>query len=219
MKLVFLGIPGAGKGTQAARMADGFGLRHASTGQIFREAVRERSEVGKAVAEFLDSGRLVPDELTSRVVKELVLERYGDYILDGYPRTVPQAQALSDMLKEREEKLDGVIHFDVPQGVAMERLSGRLVCEGCGANYHRVFMPPRREGVCDECAGRLVTRSDSTPEAVRKRLSEYGSKTLPLVPYYRDSGVLHVVDASAEPDEVSRRTKQILAELRNERGD
>jgi len=216
VKLVFLGAPGAGKGTQASMMADKFGLQHASTGQMFREAVREGSEVGKAVAEYLDSGRLVPDELTSRVVKELVLERFRDYILDGYPRTIPQAEALSAMLQERGEKLDAVIFFDVEQKVAVERLSGRLVCEGCGANYHRLFMPPRREGICDRCGGRLVIRSDSTPEAVQSRLDEYQEKTRPLLPYYQKQGILRVVDASGSPSEVARSTERILAELQEE---
>jgi len=220
VKLVFLGAPGAGKGTQASRMASRFGLKHASTGQMFREAVRQGSEVGKAVAEYLDSGRLVPDQLTSRVVKELVLERFRDYILDGYPRTIPQAQALSAMLQERGEKLDAVIFFDVEQKVAMERLSGRLVCERCGANYHRLFMPPRRDGICDECGGRLVTRSDSTPGAVQSRLDEYHEKTRPLLPYYRERGILRVVDASGSPPEVARSTERILAELQErEQGD
>jgi len=217
VRLIFAGMPGAGKGTQAARMAKELHLAHASTGQIFREAARDGTQLGKEVAAYLDSGRLVPDELTSQVVKELVLDRFERYILDGYPRTVPQAETLGRMLEARNEALDAVLYFDLERELAIERLTGRLVCESCGANYHRTFMPPKRQGLCDKCGGRLVRRSDSSPEAVAKRLDEYDKKTQPLVAYYRRMGLLKTIDASGTPEEVGRRAREAIAFLGGER--
>ena len=213
MKFVFLGPPGAGKGTQATRMAEQFDLEHASTGDIFRAAVAEESELGQTVQSYLDGGKLVPDELTSRVVEEMVLERHDDFILDGFPRTVRQAELLDEMLDERDEDLDGVLYFELSEEDAIERLTGRLVCSGCGKNYHRTFMPPEKEGVCDECGGELHSRSDSSEEIVRKRLEEYDRKTRPLVPYYEERGLLETVDASADPDTVSQLTRETIKKL------
>lgn len=213
VKLVFLGMPGAGKGTQAAIMADELELKHASTGDIFREAVREESRLGRKVKEYLDGGRLVPDELTSRVVGEVVLSRFDSYVLDGYPRTLQQARDLTRMLDEQDQSLDAVIHFDLGEREAVERLTGRLVCRECGKNYHRKFMPPQREGVCDQCGGELASRSDSTLETVTRRLDEYKKKTAPLVPYYQERGLLRAVDASPPPEQVSEETRQILTSL------
>ena len=217
LKLVFLGPPGAGKGTQADRMAKQFGLLHASTGGVFRAAVAADSELGRAVRASLDAGRLVPDELTSRVVREMVLEKSEGYILDGYPRTLPQADALGQMLGERGEALDGVMHFELDEPEAIRRLTGRLVCERCGANYHRLLMPPRRDALCDRCDGKLVVRSDSSEAVVRKRLDEYRLKSLPLVAYYRERGLLRCVDASEDPESVSRKTRAILSALDSRR--
>ncbi len=211
MKLVFLGPPGAGKGTQAERLGGQFGLVHASTGDIFRQAVAERSELGKTVKDYLDGGRLVPDAVTSRVVGEMVLARTDDYILDGYPRTLQQARDLDGMLRERGERLDAVLYFHIGDEEAVRRLTGRLVCTGCGANYHRQFMPPRVEGACDKCGGALAVRSDSAENVVRKRLREYHVKTRPLVEFYRERGLIEQVDASAPPDEVARRTEAVLS--------
>lgn len=213
MKLVFLGKPGAGKGTQADRMSDEWELMHASTGDIFREAVSQGTEIGKKVKEYMDQGLLVPDELTCRVVEEMVVDRQDDYVLDGFPRTVPQAEVLEDMLHERDQELDGVICFEIGDEVATERLTGRLVCDSCGQNYHKSFMPPEQEGVCDECGGDLKTRSDSTEEAVEKRMEEYRDKTQPLIDYYRKRELLWRVDASLSPDEVSERTRRVLSEI------
>ena len=211
MKLVFLGPPGAGKGTQAVRLAERFGVVHASTGQIFRQAVAEESELGRSVKDYLDGGKLVPDALTSRVVGEMVLDRTEDYILDGYPRTLQQAQDLDDMLRERGDRLDAVVHFFIGDEEAVRRLTGRLVCTKCGANYHREFMPPRVEGVCDKCGGALAVRSDSAEDVVRERLREYHLKTQPLVEFYRERGLIEQVDASASPDQVTRRTEAVLS--------
>ena len=213
MKLVFLGPPGAGKGTQASRLSKELNLEHASTGDIFRAAVAEDSELGRTVKSYLDGGKLVPDELTSRVVEEMVLERFEDFILDGFPRTLPQAELLDEMLHRRNEELDAVLYFELGEEDAIKRLEGRLVCPECGKNYHRKFMPPEEEGICDACGSSLKVRSDSSENIVRKRLEEYNEKTRPLVPYYREKGLLKVIDASAEPDTVCERTKQRISEL------
>jgi len=212
LRLVFLGPPGAGKGTQASRIAEALGLEHASTGNMFRRAVAEGSELGRKVRGYLDTGRLVPDELTSRVVEELVLDRSDGYILDGYPRTLPQAEALDRMLQERGEALNAVVYFELDEATAIERLTGRLVCASCGENYHRTFMPPRRPGICDACGGNLVARSDSSEETVRKRLGEYNEKTRPLVPYYERRGLLRRVDGSQPPDRVTQTVRAVLAD-------
>ena len=210
MKLVFLGPPGAGKGTQAQKMAEEFSVKHASTGDIFRQAVGAGSDLGRTVKSILDSGRLVPDEITSRVVKEMIAERFDSYILDGYPRTVGQAEDLEAMLRERGEALDAVLYYELDEESAVRRLTGRLVCEQCGRNYHRDFMPPKSENVCDECGGPLTVRSDSSEDVVRKRLREYEEKTAPLVPYYRERGLLKVIDAGQDPESVSRHTRAML---------
>lgn len=213
MKLVFLGPPGAGKGTQAVTMAREFGLEHASTGNIFRAAVSAGTPLGKTVKSCLDGGKLVPDEMTSRVVREMVIERFDRYILDGYPRTVGQAEDLDAMLSERTEALDGVVCFELDDEEAVRRLMGRLVCKACGANFHRRFMPPAVAGVCDKCGGRLIVRSDSAEEIVRKRLAEYAAKTSPLVPYYDKRGLLKTVDAAQEPQKVAEDTRAVLKAL------
>jgi adenylate kinase len=213
LRLVFLGPPGAGKGTQAARLAEGLGLRHASTGDIFRQAAAEGSELGLMVKDYLDSGRLVPDEATSRVVEEMVVSRTDDYILDGYPRTLQQARDLEDMLRRRDQELDGVICFVLDDAEAVRRLTGRLVCQQCGRNYHREFMPPREPGVCDACGGPVAVRSDSSEEVVRRRLAEYHEKTEPLVGFYEERGLVERLDAAPPPDEVTRRAREVLAGL------
>lgn len=215
MKLVFLGPPGAGKGTQASRLSDKMGLEHASTGDIFRAAVAEESELGQTVKSYLDGGKLVPDELTSRVVDEMVLARYEDFILDGFPRTIPQAELLDEMLEKRNQSLDAVIYFELGADEAVVRLTGRLVCKECGENYHKKFMPPEKDGVCDECGLELKVRSDSSEEVVRERLKEYEEKTQPLVPFYEERDLLHRVDASVSPDAVTDQTREVINGLGN----
>ena len=213
MKLVFLGPPGAGKGTQASRIAAEMAVEHASTGNIFRQAVAQGTALGKEVKSCLDAGKLVPDELTSRVVKEMVLDRSESFILDGYPRTIPQAEALQDMLAEGGEQLDAVLYYHLDEDEAVRRLTGRLVCKKCGENFHRDLMPPKRKGVCDRCGGELMVRSDSSEDIVRKRMAEYDEKTRPLVEYYEGRGLLHTVDASREPDAVTEATRKVLKGL------
>lgn len=211
MKVVFLGAPGAGKGTQAAVMADRFDARHSSTGDIFRAALSDGSELGNTVKGYLDNGLLVPDELTSRVVEERVVDVTDSYILDGYPRTVTQAEHLDAMLNKRGQGLDCVIYFELPDEEAVVRLTGRRVCSQCGQNFHVKFMPPAEEGVCDKCGGELKIRSDSAEDVVRKRLVEYHEKTQPLVAYYEERELLRRVDATATPDEVGEATAEILS--------
>jgi len=213
VKLVFLGPPGAGKGTQAARMAQEFGLRHASTGDIFRAAIAAGTELGRRVEGYINSGSLVPDELTSRVVGQMVVSTCEDYILDGYPRTIQQATDLDGMLEARGESLDGVVYFRLEDELAIRRLTGRLVCRRCGANYHVEFMPPAREGICDRCGGELAARADSAEDVVRARLEEYHQKTRPVIEFYRPRGLLREVDASAPPDDVSAATRALLRAL------
>jgi len=210
VRVVFLGVPGAGKGTQAVRMAGRFGVRHVSTGDMFRQAASEGSALGRAVKGYLDAGKLVPDDLTSELVEEMVVGRMEAYILDGYPRTLRQAEDLDQMLGRRGQKLDAVVYFRLEDGEAVKRLTGRLVCSSCGHNYHRDYMPPRREGRCDDCSGPLKARNDSSAGVVTKRLAEYREKTKPLVAFYRARGLVEEVDASASPEEVARRTEDVL---------
>lgn len=214
MKLVFLGPPGAGKGTQASRLSDELELEHASTGDIFRSAVAEESELGLTVKSYLDGGKLVPDELTSRVVDEMVLARHEDFILDGFPRTITQAEMLDGMLDKRNQELDAVVYFELAAENAIERLTGRLVCSGCGRNYHKKFMPPTENGVCDDCGETLNVRSDSSEDVVRQRLEEYEEKTQPLVPFYSERGLLKTVDASDSPDAVTEKTRDVIAGIK-----
>jgi len=215
VKLVFLGPPGAGKGTQAQRMSDAFGWKHASTGDIFRQAVSEGSELGQSVRQFLDTGRLVPDELTSQVVEQGVIDRYDDFILDGYPRTLRQGEDLRDMLTRRDAALDAVLYFRLDDKSSVQRLRGRLVCQQCGANYHRDLMPPAADGVCDGCGGRLSVRSDTSEKIVRERLREYHEKTQPLLAHYEKRGLLREVDASVAADSVSEATRRVLLGVRS----
>jgi adenylate kinase len=213
MKLVFLGPPGAGKGTQAVRVAQKLEIFHASTGDIFRTAVKSGSELGKTVQAFLDAGTLVPDAVTCRVVEREVLAKRSDYVLDGFPRTLVQAELLSEALEKREESLDAVVFYELGDEQAIKRLTGRLVCRKCGWNYHRETMPPKEEGVCDECGGELYVRSDSTREAVEARLAEYHEKTEPLVSFYERQGLLRRIDASKSFEAVSSKTLELIGSL------
>jgi adenylate kinase len=213
VRLVFLGAPGAGKGTQAAILAGEFGAVHASTGDIFRQAISQGTELGSKVRDYLDGGKLVPDELTSAVVEQEVIEKEDSYVLDGYPRTLQQAEDLEQMLSKRGLGLDGVVYFELSDEDAVKRLTGRMVCSQCKRNYHRDFMPPQKQGVCDDCGGELKVRSDSAEDVVRKRLAEYHEKTRPLVDFYESRGLLQRVDASPAPQDVTKATEQILGGL------
>ena len=199
MKLIFLGPPGAGKGTLAARAVDIVKVPHISTGNMFRAAIAAASPLGRKVKEILDSGRLVDDETTTALVRERLAEadaRDG-YILDGFPRTIPQAEALAAF-----SAVDRVLNFDIPDDGVLQRLGGRRTCRQCGYNFHMVFDPPRAEGVCDHCGGEVYTRDDDKPEAVAKRLEVYRAQTAPLIGFYRERGLLSDVDARPAVDRV-----------------
>jgi adenylate kinase len=196
-------------------MANRFGLRHASTGDIFRAALSDGSELGHAVKGYLDAGLLVPDELTSRVVEQRVVDACEGYILDGYPRTLAQAEHLDAMLARRRQGLDSVVYFDLPDEEAVARLTGRRTCSSCGANFHVEFMPPKTDGVCDKCGGALQIRSDSAEDIVRRRLAEYHEKTKPLVAFYEERDLIEHVSALPGPDEVGEATAAVLSRVRN----
>jgi len=206
MKLVLLGPPGAGKGTQATRIKERHGLAHLSTGDMLREAVAAGTEVGRQAKAIMDAGKLVPDEVMNRLVAERITrpDCAQGFILDGFPRTIAQAEALDRLLAERGEKLDAVIEVAVDDDALIDRISGRFTCASCGAGYHDRHMPTRAEGVCDECGGTEFTRRpDDNAKTVRARLQAYHDQTAPLLPYYRDKGLLATVDGMAEIDEVT----------------
>ena len=206
MNLVLLGPPGAGKGTQAERLRTRYGLAHLSTGEMLREAVAAGSEVGRQAKAIMDQGRLVPDEVINRLVAERIAQPdcANGFVLDGYPRTRAQAEALDALLAERGAGLDAVIEFEVEDEALVERISGRFACARCGAGYHDRFKPTEVQGVCDVCGGtEFVRRPDDNAETVRARLEAYHQQTAPLLPYYRARGLLLPVDGMAEIDQVT----------------
>ncbi|MCR5236588.1 MAG: adenylate kinase [Lachnospiraceae bacterium] len=212
MKIVMLGAPGAGKGTQAEKLASKYGLPHVSTGDIFRKNIKEGTELGKEAKGYMDAGALVPDELTVRLLLDRVSNDDCDlgYILDGFPRTIPQAEALDRELAKLEEKIDFAINVEVPDDNIIERMSGRRACLKCGATYHLQYIPPKKEGICDECGSELVIRDDDKPETVKNRLATYHEQTQPLVDYYKKQGVYHEVDGTKDVDSVFDSIRDIL---------
>ncbi|MCS6998476.1 MAG: adenylate kinase [Aquificaceae bacterium] len=209
MIVVFLGPPGSGKGTQAKGLSRQLGLVHISTGDLLREAVRKGTELGKRAREYMERGELVPDSLMIALIEE-VMPQEGGFILDGFPRTVMQALALEEMLKKHGKELDKVVLFELPEGVVVDRLSGRLTCQGCGAVYHVKYNPPKEEGICDLCGSKLVQREDDKEEVVRRRYKVYKEQTQPLVEFYRGRNILTSLDAGQSLEEVSRRLLEVL---------
>lgn len=213
MYVVFLGAPGAGKGTQASVLAEKLGLAHISTGDVLRDAVRRETELGKQAKGYMERGELVPDAL----VVDLVVDRLSQEdaargaVLDGFPRNVPQARALDDALKARGAAVDIAVYLRVPEPVLIARLAGRWECSICRAPYHELTNPPRRAGVCDQCGGPLTQRADDRPETVKRRLQVYFEQTAPLLDYYRERGVLAEVDGERPIPEVA---EQVLAVVR-----
>ncbi len=204
MKIIMLGAPGAGKGTQAKKIAEKYQIPHISTGDIFRANIKNGTELGKKAKTYMDQGLLVPDEL----VVDLVVDRVGQedctkgYVLDGFPRTIPQAEALDKALAELGQKMDFAVDVEVPDENIINRMSGRRACVGCGATYHLVYAPTKMENVCDNCGGELVLRDDDKPETVKKRLDVYHEQTQPLIEYYTNSGILKTVDGTADIGDV-----------------
>jgi adenylate kinase len=218
LNLVLLGPPGSGKGTQGERLQEDFRLPYYATGDILRTAVKEGTEIGKKAKEYMDAGDLVPDEVIIGVIAERVEgEEAGDgFILDGFPRTTPQAEALDEEMKKLERELTAAILIDVPEQEVVRRLGGRRTCEDNGHVFHVDFGPPEKEGICDVCGGKLVIRDDDKPDVIRHRLAQYKEKTSPLIDYYEQQGILHKVDGSSPPNEVEERIHGLLATLKRE---
>jgi len=212
MNIVFLGPPGAGKGTQAKRITERYGIPQISTGDMFREHLSKGTELGKKAKEYMDKGQLVPDEIVLGMVEERLKQPDCEkgFILDGFPRTVPQAEALDEMLAKWGKKIDYAIAIEVPDEELVKRLTGRRTCKNCGMMYHVIFKPPKVEGKCDACGGELYQRADDNEETVRNRLKVYHESTAPLIDYYERKGVLHRVDGMGSIDEIFERIVKIL---------
>lgn len=214
MKIVMLGAPGAGKGTQAKLLAEELSIPHISTGDIFRMNVKEGTDLGKEAKGYMDKGQLVPDSLTIR----LVIDRLGKedcakgYILDGFPRTIPQAESLDEELNKLGDKLDFAVDVEVPDENITKRMAGRRACTSCGATYHMEFHPPKKEGVCDACQGELILREDDKPETVEKRLAVYHEQTQPLISYYEKQDILVTADGTKQVEEVFQDILKLVGE-------
>ena len=214
MKIIMLGAPGAGKGTQAKKIAAKYGIPHISTGDIFRANIKNGTELGKKAKTYMDQGLLVPDEL----VVDLVVDRVNQedckngYVLDGFPRTIPQAEALDKALEAQGQKMDYAIDVDVPDENIIRRMGGRRACVGCGATYHLVYAAPKKENICDVCGKELILRDDDKPETVEKRLNVYHDQTQPLIEYYTNAGILKTVDGTVDMEDVFAAIVSILGE-------
>ncbi len=213
MRLVFLGAPGVGKGTQAEMVAAKYGIPKISTGDLLRAAVVQQTPLGKEAKQFMDRGDLVPDSVVIGLVEEKISEPEcaKGFILDGFPRTVPQADALAELLARKGVSLDRVVYFVIPREEVITRLSGRRSCSKCQAVYHVVFVPPKQEGICDECGGALVQRADDRKETVESRLNVYEEQTSPLIDYYRGKKMLAELDGSGSVEDVQERLLALLA--------
>lgn len=212
MKIIMLGAPGAGKGTQAKKIAAQYSIPHISTGDIFRANIKNNTELGQKAKTYMDKGELVPDSL----VVDLIMDRFKEadcangYVLDGFPRTIPQAEALDNALKANGEKVDFAINVEVPDENIINRMSGRRACVGCGATYHIKYNPTKVEGVCDAYGEKLILRDDDKPETVKNRLSVYHEQTQPLIDYYNKAGVLAEVDGTKDMEDVFKDIVNIL---------
>ena len=212
MKIIMLGAPGAGKGTQAKMIADKYGVPHISTGDIFRANIKNGTELGMEAKKYMDQGLLVPDELTVRILLDRVAQDdcKNGYVLDGFPRTIPQAEVLDSELTKLGDHIDYAINVDVPDENIVKRMSGRRACLTCGATYHIEHVPPKKEGICDVCGSELVLRDDDKPETVKNRLNVYHEQTQPLIDFYTEKGVLKTVDGTVLMEEVFAAITAIL---------
>ena len=213
--IVLLGGPGAGKGTQAERLAGNLGIPQVSTGDLFREHLKKETELGLEARQYMDRGELVPDEVTVSMVRERLSrpDAARGAILDGFPRNIAQAEALEALLGDLGARLDAVFYIEVPKDVLLKRLSGRWTCRSCGAMYHEIFNPPEQSGVCDRCGGELYQRPDDTPETQRHRIEVYFEQTAPLIDYYRDRGGLVEVDGRQGIEEIQADLLDLIKEL------
>lgn len=214
MKIVMLGAPGAGKGTQAIKIADKYDIPHISTGDIFRANIKGGTELGQKAKSYIDKGELVPDEVTIGMLLDRIAQDdcKNGYVLDGFPRTIPQAESLTEALKSQDDKIDFALNIDVPDEAIIERMSGRRACPKCGATYHIVYAAPKAENICDKCGTELIIRSDDKPETVKDRLNVYHQQTEPLIAYYKAAGVLREVDGTQELPKVFEDVVAILSE-------
>lgn len=222
MNLVILGLPGAGKGTQAEKIVEAQPIPHISTGDIFRDAIQNKTPLGVEAKGYIDNGDLVPDEVTDNIVKERLAQpdTKNGFLLDGYPRTLEQAEKLDEILSGLNRKLDGVIQIDVPQGDLMERLTARYICKHCGASYHKLFNPTTVPGICDHCWGHeFYQRDDDKPETVKERLAVNVKESAPIVEYYRKHHLLHTIESNnaRTPDQVFLDVLRILEALRKQK--
>jgi adenylate kinase len=212
MKIIMLGAPGAGKGTQAKMIAERYGIPHVSTGDIFRANIKNGTELGKKAKTYMDAGQLVPDSLTVDLLIDRISQEdcANGYVLDGFPRTIPQAQCLEEALAARKESVDYAIDVEVPDSNIVKRMGGRRACVTCGATYHVEHIPPKTEGICDKCGSELILRDDDKPETVQNRLKVYHEQTQPLIDFYNGKGVLKEVDGTQDMKKVFEDIVKIL---------
>lgn len=212
MKIIMLGAPGAGKGTQAKMIADKYKIPHVSTGDIFRMNIKNGTELGMEAKKYMDQGLLVPDELTVRILLDRVAKEdcKDGYVLDGFPRTIPQAEVLEDALNKLGDQIDYAINVEVPDENIIRRMGGRRACLSCGATYHIEHVPPKKEGICDQCGQPLVLRDDDKPETVKNRLRVYQEQTQPLIDFYTKRNVLKSVDGTQDMQDVFQAIVKIL---------
>lgn len=213
MNLFLLGLPGAGKGTQAARIAKEYNIPHISTGDMFREAMKNETQLGLEAKKYMDAGELVPDEVTNGIVKERLEEddAKDGFLLDGFPRTINQAEALDQMLSESNRSLDHALYINVDKSILMERLTGRFICSNCGATYHKINKLPEKEGVCDVCGStEFYQRDDDKPETVERRIEVNENQTNDLVQFYNGKGIVEIIDGQQDPKDVFKEIKNLI---------
>lgn len=215
MNLILMGLPGAGKGTQAEKIVEKYGIPHISTGDMFRQAIQEKTPLGLEAKSFMDKGELVPDEITVGIVRERLSKPdcQKGFLLDGFPRTVAQAESLEDILQELNKQIDYCLHIEVDPDILKDRLTGRRICKSCGSTYHLQFNPPQQSGVCDKCGGELYQRADDSPETVQNRLDVNMKQMEPLLKFYANKGYLKTINGDQDIDKVFQDIDRLLGEL------